>query len=181
MTTKRRTSPAKKQAPKRKAALKGRARLHVPFATMVTSSRVSLLALVFQNQAWPNVGDAGGLQPSATAGHLYISLHTAPVGAAGNQTTNETAYTGYARQPVSRDMVEWLLTSPSPTQVANALQILFGACTGSPGADITDFAVGLLVSGAGQVIATGAIDTPLPMLVGVQPVFPVGDLTVNVT
>ena len=36
-----------------------------------------LLQLIFQNLSAPNIGDAAGLQPSATPGNLYASLHTA--------------------------------------------------------------------------------------------------------
>lgn len=148
--------------------------------SMVTSSRIAILALLFQNIAWANIGDAGGLQPSATAGSFYISLHTAPVGASGSQTTNETTYTGYVRIAVARSNGAWVLTSPTPSQVANIAAIVFGTCTAGA-QTITDFAVGRDVSGAGQVIATGALDTSLVMAIGSAPQFPIGDLTVNVT
>ena len=48
-----------------------------------------LLKLIFQNVALANVGDASGLQPSSTAGSLYISLHTGDPGETGDQTTSE--------------------------------------------------------------------------------------------
>ena len=55
-----------------------------------------LLLLVFNNTDITLIGDAAGLQNSAAAGSLYVSLHTADPDEAGDQTTNETAYTDYA-------------------------------------------------------------------------------------
>jgi hypothetical protein len=56
-----------------------------------------LLLLVFNNTNASLIGDATGLRGSTTAGSLYLSLHTADPGEAGNQSTNEIAYTSYAR------------------------------------------------------------------------------------
>ena len=61
-----------------------------------------LLLLLFNNTDATLIGDAAGLQNSATAGSLYVSLHTADPGEAGTQTTNEAAYTSYARVAVAR-------------------------------------------------------------------------------
>jgi hypothetical protein len=59
---------------------------------MGNTSANSLLLLIFNNTDWANIGDAGGLRGSATAGSLYLSLHTASPGETGNQTTNEVSY-----------------------------------------------------------------------------------------
>lgn len=61
--------------------------------------------LILQNQAYAGIGDAGGLQPSAVAGSLYLSLHSAEPGLDGDQSTNELAYPGYARAACARDTV----------------------------------------------------------------------------
>ena len=66
------------------------------------SSENNLMLLVFNNTAWANVGNAGGLLPSSVAGSFYISLHTADPGETGSQTTSEANYTGYARVGVAR-------------------------------------------------------------------------------
>ena len=50
-----------------------------------------LLKLVFQNTSASLIGDATGLVGSGVAGSLYVSLHTADPGEAGDQTTSETA------------------------------------------------------------------------------------------
>lgn len=39
--------------------------------SMSNSSETSLLNLLFKNQAWADIGDASGLQPSAAAGNFY--------------------------------------------------------------------------------------------------------------
>lgn len=59
---------------------------------MSNSAATAFLALLFENADWANVGDAAGLQNSAAAGNLYLSLHTSSPGEGGTQATNEIAY-----------------------------------------------------------------------------------------
>lgn len=71
--------------------------------SLVTAFENKLLNLWLRNVAAANVGDAGGLQPSAVAGSLYFRGCTAwPGEAPANQTTNEVAYTGYTGAAVVR-------------------------------------------------------------------------------
>ena len=58
-----------------------------------------LLKLIFNGTAIANLADDAGTSP---LGNLYVSLHTADPGEAGDQTTNECAYSTYARQAVAR-------------------------------------------------------------------------------
>jgi len=60
---------------------------------MTTAAANSFLLLFFNNTDWAVVGDAAGLQNSAAAGSLYLSLHTSSPGEAGTQATNEISYT----------------------------------------------------------------------------------------
>jgi hypothetical protein len=60
---------------------------------MTTAAANAFLLLLLNNTDWANVGDAGGLQNSVTAGSFYLSLHTSSPGEGGDQTTNEIAYT----------------------------------------------------------------------------------------
>jgi hypothetical protein len=60
---------------------------------MADAAATNLLELLFTNLDWALIGDAAGLQNSATAGNLYLSLHTSSPGTGGSQTTNEIAYT----------------------------------------------------------------------------------------
>jgi hypothetical protein len=60
---------------------------------MANAAATAFLTLFFNNTDWANVGDAAGLQNSATAGSLWLSLHTSSPGEAGVQNTNEISYT----------------------------------------------------------------------------------------
>lgn len=60
---------------------------------MANAAATAFLELLFNNADWAGVGDAGGLQNSAAAGNLYLSLHTSSPGEGGNQSSNEIAYT----------------------------------------------------------------------------------------
>lgn len=60
---------------------------------MTTAAATAFLTLFFNNTDWANIGDAAGLQNSATAGSLHLSLHTSSPAESGNQDTNEIAYT----------------------------------------------------------------------------------------
>lgn len=114
-----------------------------------------LLLLIFNNTDIALIGDAAGLQNSAAAGSLYVSLHTAEPGEAGDQTTNETAYTNYARVAVARSGAGWTVSSNS---VSNAAAIAFALC-GLTGATITHFGIGTDASGAGKLLYSGPLGT----------------------
>ena len=58
-----------------------------------------LLGLIFNGTAIANLADDAATSPLT---ELYVSLHTADPGEAGDQTTNECAYTSYARVAVAR-------------------------------------------------------------------------------
>lgn len=115
----------------------------------------SLLLLVFNNTDIALIGDAAGLQNSAVAGSLYVSLHTAEPGEAGDQTTNETAYTNYARVAVARSGAGWTVSANS---VSNAAAVAFAAC-GLTGATITHFGIGTDPTGAGLLLYSGPLGT----------------------
>lgn len=59
---------------------------------MSNAAATAFLLLFFNNTAWANIGTAAGLQPSSSAGSLYLSLHTANPGEGGTQATSEIAY-----------------------------------------------------------------------------------------
>lgn len=83
--------------------------------SMSNASETALLNLLFNNTDWANVGDAAGLQNSATAGSFYVALHTGDPGEAGTQATNEATYTGYARVAVARSGAGWTVTGNQVT------------------------------------------------------------------
>lgn len=125
-----------------------------------------LLLLLFNNTNFAGVGDATGLRGSSTAGNLYLSAHTADPGEAGDQTTNECAYTGYARMPLVRSGSGWVVTGNSVSPASNTD---FPECTASPGGPITYVGVGTATSGAGVLLYKGALTPNVTVAVGVIP------------
>lgn len=125
----------------------------------------SLLLLIFNNTDFALIGDAAGLQNSATAGSLYVSLHTADPGEGGDQTTSEIAYTSYARVAVARSGAGWAVTGNS---VSPAATISFPAGTGGSGT-ATYFGVGTSSSGAGVLLYSGAISPTIVCGNGITP------------
>ena len=125
----------------------------------------ALLALVFQNTNIANIGDATGLRGAAAAGQLFVALHTADPGEAGTQTTNEVAYTGYARVGLARSSGGFTITGNSVSPAAN---VDFPACTAGS-ATATHFSVGVAASGAGMVLYKGAITPTIAIAAGVTP------------
>lgn len=125
-----------------------------------------LQKLIFNNTAIANIGDAGGLQASATAGSLYWSLHTADPGEAGTAITSEAAYTGYARIAAARSGAGFTVTGNSVSPPAN---VDFGECTASAGGPITHFGIVNTASGAGKLLHSGTMSPNITMAVGVIP------------
>lgn len=134
-----------------------------------------LLKLIFNNDAIANIGDASGLQPSATAGSLYVALHTANPDEAGDQTTSEADYTGYARVAVARTSGGWTV---SGNAVSNTGAVTFGACTAGTD-DVTHFSVGAASSGAGKILYKGQLTAPLSVSAGITPSFATGELDIS--
>ncbi len=125
----------------------------------------ALLGLLFENTAITNVGDAGGLRATTTAGSLYFSLHTSDPGEAGDQTTNEVAYTSYARVAVARSTSGFTV---SGNAVAVDADVVFPAGTGGSGT-ATHWGLGTLSSGAGTLLYKGSISPSIVCGNGVTP------------
>lgn len=125
----------------------------------------SYLLLLFNNTNFANVGDATGLRGSSTAGSLYLSLHTADPGEAGDQTTSEAAYTSYARVAVARTSGGFTVTTNSVALAANAD---FPAGTGGSGT-ATYWGIGTASSAAGVLLYKGALSPSIVMGNGVTP------------
>lgn len=141
--------------------------------SMTNAAEAALLDLIFLNTDWANIGDAGGLQNSATAGSFYISLHTADPGEAGDQTTNEIAYTSYARVAVARSAGGW---TRSVSTVSNTALVQFPQCTGGSGT-ATHFGIGTDATLAGNLILKGALTSSLAISNGIQPQFAAAAMT----
>lgn len=112
-----------------------------------------------------------------SANILYAALHTGAVGLGGDQTTNEVVYTGYGRIALLRNNVtgEFAVASGGSTSNQNLLQ--FGNATaGSFPITATHVSIGENPSGAGTVIATGALVSSTVLNLNSNPQFPVGNL-----
>jgi hypothetical protein len=121
-----------------------------------------LLKLIFNATAISNIADNAASSPLT---NLQVSLHTADVGEAGDQTTNEVSYTGYARVAVARTTGGFTVTANSVSPVAN---IDFGACTAGT-ATATHWAVGTASTGTGKVLYKGSISPSISISSGVTP------------
>lgn len=129
-----------------------------------------ILSLLFTNDNFANVGDATGLRGSSTAGSLYFSLHTADPGEGGDQTTNEIAYTSYARVAVARSAAGWTVTADAVAVDAN---VTFPAGTGGSGT-ATHWGLGTASSSTGVLLYKGTITPNIVCGNGVTPTLTAG-------
>lgn len=120
------------------------------------------LKLVFNATAIANLADNAVTAPLTS---LYVALHTADPGEAGDQTTSEAAYTSYARVAVARTTGGWTVTNNS---VSPAADISFPAGTGGTGT-ATHFSVGVAASGASKILYKGTVTPNIVMGSGVTP------------
>lgn len=139
-----------------------------------TTTANNLLKLVFQAVAWANMADNAASSPYT---NLYLSLHTADPGVGNAQTTNEVAYTNYARIAVARTSGGWTVSTNTAVNLALAQ---FAQC-GVTGATATHVAIGTNSSGAGNVLYTGALNSSLAIAQNIQPQFNASALTVTET
>lgn len=131
-----------------------------------------LLKLIFQAVAIANLADNAATGPLT---NLYVSLHTADPADAGNQSTNEATYTGYARVAVARTAGGWTVTG---NNAENAAAVTFGACTAGTNT-ITHFGVGTLSTGTGKLLYSGALTASLAVSAGITPSFAAGALDIT--
>lgn len=109
-----------------------------------------LMKLIFNATAIANVADNASSSPLTD---IAVALHTSDPGEAGSMSTNEIAYTSYARVDVARSALGWTVTANSVSPVAN---IDFPAGTGGSGT-ATHFSVGATGGGAAKIFWSGTI------------------------
>jgi len=112
----------------------------------LTAFRNSLQALIYNATAFANLADNAAASPIT---NIQMALHTAWPGLAGDQTTSEIAYTGYARVAVARTAGGWTVTTNSVSPVA---AITFGQMTAGAGGTATHTSSGFVASGASRAI-----------------------------
>ncbi|MBW7965322.1 hypothetical protein [Bradyrhizobium sp. BR 10261] len=122
------------------------------------------LKLVFNGTAIANIADNAASSPLT---NLYVALHTADPGAAGNQATNEISYTGYARVAVTRNSGGWTVTGQT---VSPTLDVDFPISSGGTGGTATYASIGTAASGAGKILWSGALSPTIVVSSGVPPV-----------
>ncbi len=119
-------------------------------AAKSTATATNFLKLLYQAVAWANVADNAAASPFT---NVYWGLLTALPTGAGDQTTNEVTYTGYARQAVARTTGGHSVASGSMSPVAN---VVFPVSTsGTP--TVTHFNTGSASSGVGNLWHFGSV------------------------
>jgi hypothetical protein len=131
-----------------------------------------VVKLIFNATAIANIADNASSSPLTS---LYLALHTADPGEAGDQTTNEATYTSYARVAVTRNSGGWTVSGNSAT---NTALVQFPQCTGGTNT-ITHVSIGTLPTGAGQILYSGALNSPLAVSNLITPQFPAAALQVQ--
>lgn len=116
-----------------------------------------LLLLIFNGTTIANIANNASASPLT---QLFVSLHTADPGEAGNQTTSEVTYTGYARIGVNRNSGGWTVTGSVVNPAANIDFANPTDATNLP-QTATHFAVGTAASGTGKVLYKGALSPPI--------------------
>lgn len=138
---------------------------------IATTFAGDILKLILQATAIANIADNAASGPLT---NLYLSLHTADPGAAGNQTTNECAYTDYARVAIARSGSGWDVTNNVATPDND---VAFPECGG--GVETARFiGIGTAASGTGKLLFSGAITPNIAISTGVVPTI---DNTTTVT
>lgn len=120
------------------------------------------LKLIFNAVAIANIADNAATGPLT---NLFVSLHTADPGEAGDQTTSEIVYTGYARVAVARTTGGLTVTGNS---VSPAAAITFPEATGGTGT-ATHFGIGTAATLGGKLLYKGPITPNIAISTGVQP------------
>ncbi|MBN2012844.1 hypothetical protein JW960_26175 [candidate division KSB1 bacterium] len=128
--------------------------------------------MVFTNTALANIGDGSGLQPSATAGSLYVALYTVAPSDAGGGT--ECTYTGYGRVAVARSGAGWTVASGV---AENAAAVTFGACTAGSETAVA-FSI-MTAASSGDMLFWGDLTANLNISAGITPEFAAGELTIT--
>jgi hypothetical protein len=121
-----------------------------------------ILKLIFNGTAIANIADNAASSPFT---NLYVSLHTSSPLVGGSQTTNEAAYTSYARVAVTRNSSGWTVSGSSVTLTST---ISFPTATGGSETE-TFFSVGTASTGTGKVLYFGAISPTIAVTNGVTP------------
>jgi hypothetical protein len=127
-----------------------------------------ILKLIFTPAA--NGSNIANLADNAQTGaltSLFVALHTADPGEAGNQDTTPATYNSYARVAVARTTGGWSVINNEVKPIAD---ITFPAATsGTVQQTITHFSIGVAASGATKILYKGTVSPALVVSEGVTP------------
>lgn len=121
-----------------------------------------VLDLILRATAIANIADNAATSPITDT---YLSLHTSDPADTGNQTTNEAAYTSYARVAVARSTGWGAASAGVSTLAANTD---FPAATGGSETE-THAMCGKSVSGVGLNFFNGSLSPTIAVSSGVTP------------
>lgn len=122
-----------------------------------------LQKLTFNATAIANFADNAASSPIT---NIQYSLHTGDPGEAGDQTTSEISYTGYARVAVARTGGGHTVTANS---VSPAADDTFGLMTAGAGGTVTHFIQGTAASSTGKIMYSGTVSPNIVVANGVTP------------
>jgi hypothetical protein len=140
---------------------------------MTNGFETALAQLLFTNTTLANIGDSTGLVGSSTAGSTQLALAAVALTDADTVlTSNEIAYTGYARPTQARSGAGWTVSGDT---ASNAALVQFG--TMSAGGPDTAVHVGLGFISTGDVLRLHQdLNADLVINNGINPQFAVGAL-----
>lgn len=121
-----------------------------------------LLLLLYNATTFANYAINASASPQT---NIEVAAHSATPGAGGSASTNEIAYTSYARAVVARTSSGWLVTAGSCSPVA---AISWPAGTGGSGT-ITFFSTCKSGGGAAQLLDFGTVTPNLTTGSGITP------------
>jgi hypothetical protein len=111
--------------------------------------------------------------PFRANANRWIALYTADPGEAGTAITNEVSFTGYARVAV---VASSGFSAASGGSTSNTGLISFNECTAGTGT-VTHTAIVTTASGAGEIIASGALTASRNFSPGIALQFAASTLT----
>ena len=125
----------------------------------------NILLLIFNGTPWGAYADNDAGAPHT---NLDVALHTADPTDSGTMTSNETAYTNYARQTLARvsGVTGFDVTGSA---VSLGADLDFPECGATPGAAITHFSIGITGGGATEILYSGTVQPNITMATGVIP------------
>lgn len=138
-------------------------------AGFADSAEYGIMNLVMCGKAWANFADNAAVSPTTA---LWVGLHSADPTDSGTQASNEISLTGYTRVATSRSTGAggWTLsTAGGVISVSPTANIDFPTLTSTSTGVATHASIGLSSSGAGILIASGALSASINLGLNVIP------------